>query len=57
MYTHQSSRSAEPSSGRWRARRLMMAVLAYGAAVSVSVAAAVALVDADIPVEALITVC
>jgi len=57
MYTHPSPRPAEPSSGRWRARRLMMAVLAYCSAVLVSVAAAVALVDADIPVEMLITVC
>lgn len=57
MYTHPPPHPDEPSSGRWRARRLMMAVLAYCSAVSVSVAAAVALVDADIPVEALITVC
>jgi len=51
--TSPTSPAAKP--GRGRARRMVLAVLAYGSAVSASVGAAAALATAGVPiVEALI---
>jgi hypothetical protein len=49
-------RSLAASARRWSARRLALAVMAYCSVVSGSVAAAAALVNADVPVEVFMTV-
>jgi hypothetical protein len=53
MTTHPSPHSSQPPSGRRGARHLVLAVIVYCSVVSASVAAAAALVGADVPVDAL----